>query len=276
MDTLYVTHNCGFYSCCTIRLYEIIKYYNQHNKFPGNVNSQYQFGQYKAIRDNPYEDITYYLFEFENKNITEKNINCDKIIFNTSGNEDQFSNYKLLNYTDIQPVIQKYFTVSQNVIHGIKYFEDKYKINYENICAVFYRGNDKVGEVCQPSFDEMLDKAAEIKNNNQDITFLVQTDVTEFANKFIDTFKDSIQLKEIPTISNNKTSGVQYSLKPEEKLQAIILYNSAIQIMAKCKYIICTSGNGELWTIIYRTHANGVYQYLKPLNYDREQIDFWV
>jgi hypothetical protein len=262
-----------------MRLYEIIKHYNEHKKFPGNVNSQYQFGQYKAIRDNPYEDITYYLFEFENKNITEKNINCDKIIFNTSGNEDQFSNYKLLNYTDIQPVIQKYFTVSQNVIHGIKYFEDKYKLNYENICVIRYRGNDKAGEICPPSFQEIIDKASEIKNNTPDIQFLVQTDVIDFINIFCSYFQNTIYFKELLIIPNDPKTGIhriESTFTQEQKFKDIVLFNAAIQIMAKCKYIICTSGNGELWTMIYRGHANGVYQYLKPLNYHGEQTDFWV
>jgi hypothetical protein len=279
MHILYITHSDGFYSCCTVRIRAIINYYDTYKIFPDIVDSSKQFGFYK-INEND-GDITNYFFKDDNKSITEKTIISDTLCeYNLSPakdiNEEQFTNYKLFNYSIIKPIIEKYFTVSNHIEDRIKFFEQKYTIDYDNTCAVFYRGNDKTRETYQPSFDEVIEQAIKIKNANHNIQFLIQTDVTEFAEKFKSSFCNVIQLQEIPTINNTAISSVQHSISPENRLECILLYNAAIQIIAKCKNIICTSGNGELWIMFYRGHANGVYQYLKPANYNRDNRDFWI
>jgi hypothetical protein len=253
----------------------IISYYDNHKVFPEKVDSSKQFGFYKINHSD--EDITHYFFKDENKSITEKDIMCDKLWdYNPSPTEEQFSNYKLFNYSIIKPVFDKYFSISVHVEERVKFFEQKYDINYDNICAVFYRGNDKIREVNQPTFDEVIAKALEIKNIDPNIQFLVQTDVTEFAEKFKSTFSNVIQIQEIPTMNNTTTCSIQHCINENFRLEAVLMYNAAIQIMSKCKNIICTSGNGELWVMFYRGNANGVYQYLKPLNYNIDTTDFWV
>ena len=269
---LRVTHNSGFYSCCTVRLNSIIGYYNTHKKFPDKVDSSIQFAQYKT---NINEDISH-LFFIEDLNITEKDVRSieDKKICDWV---EQFCSYKNQSRLDeLKPFIQKYFTVTECIKTFVHYFENKYNINYNNICAVFYRGNDKIIETNQPSYEEMFNKATEIYNNNKNIQFLVQTDVTEFANEFKNKFNNVIHFNEIPTISNNNLSAVQYCVLPEYRLQSILLYNAAIQIISKCKYVICTSGNGELWIMLYRGHTEGVHQYLKTKEYDVTQTNFWI
>lgn len=277
MNILYTTHNAGFYSCCSIRLYDIINFYNKNKKFPDKVDSSQQFQQYKN-NSTWNKDITFCFFEQENKEITEKNMELIPfpVRLNPHDTEDQFSNYKLLNFEYIKPIIQKYFSISVPVKERLKYFESTYSIDYENTCAVFYRGNDKVTEVNQPTYQEMINKAKELHELYPSITFLVQTDVTEFVTEFKNNFNNIIHLKEIPTISSNNRTSIQYCINQEQRIDAVLLYNAAIQIISKCKYIICTSGNGEIWSMMYRGHTNGVYQYLKPLKYDTTQTNFWV
>ena len=269
---LRVTHNSGFYSCCTVRLNCIIKYYNTNNKFPDNVDSSEQFAQYKT---NMSEDISHYFFT-ENKSITEDNVKtvttahiCDWV--------EQFCDYKNQSRLDeLKPFVERFFAITDHVKQFVDYFENKYQINYTNTCAIFYRGNDKAGEICQPSFLEMIEKAKQIQIEHPNIQFLLQTDVTEFVIEFKKHFENIIHFSEIPTISNNSNSAVQYCVPADYRLQAIILYNAAIRVISKCKYIICTSGNGELWIMLFRGHINGIYQHLKTKNYDSSQENFWI
>lgn len=63
-----VKHNAGFFSCCTFKLHEIVKYINLNKKFPECVDSSECFTLYK---NNTNEDVTFDYFENYNniKNI---------------------------------------------------------------------------------------------------------------------------------------------------------------------------------------------------------------
>ena len=86
---LKITHNAGFFSCCTVRLEKIIEYFNIHQHLPVIVDSSEQFRDYKFNN----EDITCRFFNTTNISFDyEKDINVTKSI-----DEQQFSDYRLLN-----------------------------------------------------------------------------------------------------------------------------------------------------------------------------------
>ena len=55
--TLTITHNAGFFSCCSLRLHYIINYINLNSKIPNNVDSSNQYQWYKLNNE---EDIIQY------------------------------------------------------------------------------------------------------------------------------------------------------------------------------------------------------------------------
>ncbi len=72
--------NAGFFSCCSVKLFDIIQYIKNNKKLPSHVDSSKQFELYKKT---PPDDVTYYFFEnFANISIDFKNINIRKINFN--------------------------------------------------------------------------------------------------------------------------------------------------------------------------------------------------
>lgn len=80
-----------------------------------------------------------------------------------------------MNLEKLIPFIKRYFYPSEIVKNQVNNFEKKYNLDYENLCSVFYRGNDKVTECNIGSYEEYYLKCLEIKNNNPKIRFLVQT-----------------------------------------------------------------------------------------------------
>ena len=60
---LKVTHDAGFFSCASVKLENIVNYYNKKGKIPRSVNGSSQFSLYK---DNKKRDITYDFFEHYN------------------------------------------------------------------------------------------------------------------------------------------------------------------------------------------------------------------
>ena len=60
VEMLRTKHNAGFFSCCSVRLHDIIAYFNTNKCLPKEVDSSGHFGLYKKDSD---KDITYDYFK---------------------------------------------------------------------------------------------------------------------------------------------------------------------------------------------------------------------
>ena len=92
----------------------------------------------------------------------------------------QWHEYKKLDFKKLSPIVEKYFTPSSEIKQIKSKMENKYSINYNNICVLFYRGNDKGREIILCNYDVLISKAKEILETNPNILFLIQSDETEF------------------------------------------------------------------------------------------------
>lgn len=252
----------GFFSNCNIILSHIINYFNIANELPNEIITVNMYHIYKSYSENDIYNICF--------KATDDSIKYEKCItFNSSGDENQFSDYKKLNLDDISPFMKKYFSPTETIISNINKILDKYRINtnVDNLCGVFYRGNDKVKETQQPPYEDFIVKAKEIKRQNSHIKFVVQTDETEFLNLFLTEFPDSIHFSELKTISKSLHTNVSRLLGDNEKIQHVIDFVSVIIIFARFKYLITTSGNCEMFIILYRNSTENLFQYLNKNQY---------
>ena len=255
-----ITHNAGFFSCCSVKLFEIIKFINSKKRLPDNVDSSEQFRLYKKERCN--KDITFdYFGHYEN--VPDVNI-IHPINYN---HDHQFKNYANLDYKCITPLIKKYFSPSAEINKIIYNIEKKYNIMCTNTLAVYYRGTDKITETQVASFNDFYNKIIEIVNINKDINILLQTDDA----KFIDYINDK-NLKNVVIIDENKTSYTNRGIHKEQSYstnyQDMFYFLSTIIILSRCKYIICSSGNCSMWIMLYRENNKNVIQYLNGTWYN--------
>lgn len=277
-NTLTITHNAGFFSCCQIRLEKILEFYNEHGVLPERIDSSKQFGYYKTAAMKERDTTSdYFLMKpvsqfLELERSTPENISfIKKELKDAAQNvEAQFSNYKHINFQSILPVFQHYFSPSPQIIEVLNHLERKYRLIYSNLCTVYYRGTDKQLETNLASFEEFILKALQIKTHIPDIKFLLETDSREFRNLFLSKFPDSIYFLEV---ENNNPF-----------IHSIYLLASVIA-MSKTKIVVCSSGNVSLWTALYRGSADNIIQYLNPkefiygqknLNYDPNLTQFWI
>ena len=248
-----VNHNSGFFSCCSIKLYKIIEYINTNKKLPLIVDSSQQFALYK----NEHRDTTYDYFE--NYDIID-NINTDiNIKYHW---EDQFENYAQVDYKGIVPIIRKYFAPSKQIQDIIHVLEKKYCLDYDNICVLFYRGNDKITETKLPNYDDYIIHIQSILQTNPHIKFLIQSDETEFIEKMIMLFpENSFYFKDEIRHMKKCNSTVDFVFRESNYIFSKN-YLAITIIMSKCKYIICGSGNCSIWIMLFRENCNNVYQFL--------------
>jgi len=259
-DELYVVHNAGFFSCTSISLFNIISYFNKYKSLPRIVHRDSQFSYYKT--NNSENLVPLYFKENEEISIDYS----QKIDFIKSEDSPQFSDYRNIYFSDIEKFVKKYFQPSDFVNKIINHFESLYNLDYENLCSVYYRGNDKITETPLGSYDEYFQKSLQIQKENPNIKFLVQTDETEFLNEFKTKFSNVISFEEMPHMTNRK-SAMQYQL-PREQLPVFGAYFLAATIcVSRCKYLLTHSGNCGIWAVLYRGDVKNVHQYL---------IDKWL
>jgi len=260
--SLVIKHNHGFFSCCSVRLDRIINYINTNKKLPNHVDTSGSFSWYKI---NKTGDITYDYFKLPD--------NLNDIIFNENILIDykqsyQYINYSKLDYKNICTIVKKFFTPSEDINNIIKNIEIKYNLNYNNICVLFYRGNDKNSETKICGYDDYIKYANLIFHKNPEINFLIQSDETQFIELMTRTFpNNSFYFKDEIRNMNKCNSTVDKIMKDKNYIFSKYYLGITI-IMSKCRYIICGSGNCSIWIMLYRENNINVYQ-----NKDGEWIE---
>ena len=264
-DSLRIFHNAGFFSCCSVRISEIVEFFNTYKKLPKIVDSCNQFHVYKVEE----KDLTPEFFKTLDTSFAhERNINCTR--------EDQWRNYKTLDFEGIAPVVNKYFSLSDRALEMVKSFETKYQFDYDNIISVFYRGLDKNTETGIAPFAEFVEKADELYKSNNRMRFFVQTDTEEFRDAFTSTFKNSFYLQEAP-VSNAAAWGVMHNLVPADQREHLALTILASTYMiSKTHSIITHTGNCGLWSMYYRGNANNVHQYFQHKDAPYVHKNHWL
>jgi len=256
MSELIITHNSGFFSCCSVKLYNIINFFNTHKRLPESINSSFQFASYKINPHDPNEDLNPILFkEIQNYNIEfVKEINYH--------HNDQFTVYNELDFKNITPFIHKYFSLSDTIKAYNKKLEEKYNIEYDNTVSVFYRGNDKLSETGIATYAEFFTKCQQIYNKNKHIKFLIQTDEMEFRDEFQQNFKNSFFFEEMPCIYSNRSIALQHVISPDQRHKFAQRVLSVTSIVSQCKHLVTHTGNCSIWATLLRGNAINVHQYL--------------
>jgi len=251
--TLVITHNSGFFSCCSVRLDTIVKYFNQTRTLPLIVDSSAQFEWYKPQRSHKASIVDTYFTTDPSGIAFRGQIDYE--------HWHQLTDYKKLNYKALQPFITKYFSPSKEIQDIVITLETKYSLEYSNLCVLFYRGNDKITETELSSYDEYLAKALQLQEQNPSIQFLLQSDETEFLDLFSEKFPNSFYFKDEIRHMNKATTSVD-KVFPQDNYQFSKYFLAITVCMAKCKYVVCGSGNCSIWIALYRGGTEGIYQHL--------------
>jgi hypothetical protein len=239
----------GFFSYCSIALIQILNYFNNNNKLPENIDMSELFTFFKLDET---QDISNIFFQKNNDLIKINKTNNINII-------DQYDDYHNINFLFYTIIINNYFLLSDEINNIIINIEKKYNINYDNTCCVFYRGNDKITETMLPNYDDVILKIKSVLNFDNNSTYLLQSDETEFFDFFKSILSQYIIFNdEIKHIHRRKTS-INHITDYPTRLFLIKNFVAIVKIMSKCKYIFCNAGNISFWITIFRGNHNNLY-----------------
>lgn len=270
---LLVTHNAGFFSCCSVRLERIIAYFNDTGTLPISIDSSRQFKWYKPdiANSDSFDMSTLYFRRADAQHVTET---CRKILsyrgyfFNNSDPtlpDVQFGVYReALDFHVLKPLMELYFQPSEYVMHIQQQLERFYDLQDLSTrwCAVFYRGNDKSKEMVLPSYKEFITKMQEVQQKDPDMSFLVQSDETEFLETVLQHFPEKCRVfhKHTRHMRRDCTVSVDH-VNMEKNFYYSLRFLSIILILSRCRSIICTSGNCAMWLCLYRGSSDGVHHH---------------
>ena len=246
---LKVRHHSGFFSCSSVKLHYIIEYFNTNKVLPEIIDSSEMFYLYKPlslIR----EDVSYHFFNIPNSNAIEYS---NDILYNWNY---QFNEYKYLDIKSIIPFIKNYFSPTDEILEIKQYLLKKYNLDYNEICAVYYRGSDKYKETELDNYESYINQMKKISVK----IYLIQSDDQKFIDIVIKNFTNIIIIEENPTTYLN--IGIHDQYTTNENYIMIKYLFATLLIMSKCKYFICSTSNCSLWTILYRENTYNVFQNL--------------
>ena len=243
----------GFLSFCSVRPHENFRYFNKYKRLPDTVDSTNQFVWYKKSEDLN-KDISFIYFE-NYKNMPTPQM-TNKVGYR---HHYQYSIYKHLRYDLIIPLVKKYFTPSKNIKNIVENITNKYNLSFDEICVLFYRGNDKIRESQLCSYDEYVQHADFVLKRNPNINFLIQSDETEFIEFMTKKYPErSFFFKDEIRHINKRNTTVDIVMR--DKNPQFSQYFLAITIiMSKCKYVICGTGNCSIWIMFFRGNGNNTF-----------------
>ena len=254
MNVLKTQSGYGFFSCCERRLHDIIQYVNKNKKIPDRVDSTEQFEWYK---DHMEQDASHVFFQSED--IVELSSKVSKRYVHYPDNFQNVEPEKLP-LTNLKPYIEKYFTVSEEIVSIETDIMDQYNVSCENTCVLLYRGNDKACEQGEYDISDYIRKAEEIITKDNNIKLLIQSDQTEFIEKMLETFPDRcVVFTDHIRHMTNRIDSVDWVYG--DRVAFTKNYLAITSIMSKCKHIVCQPGNCSLWVILYRGHIDNVFQF---------------
>ena len=241
-------HSSGFFSCCSLRLFQIVEFVNGRHCIPDSIiDASDAFLLYK-----PSQVIDY--FQDSSEAVTW----LKPIRFNPNY---QFGNYKFIDYKTLCPLVQRYFSPSPDILRRVQILEQKYGLDHELLCTLFYRGNDKTTETTLCSYGHMIMKGRSILQQNPGIRFLIQSDETEFVERMACEFPNSIVFQDECRHIPSSLTSVDLVMK-EGNSEFSKWFLAITLVMAKSKFIVCTTGNCSLWIMLYRGHTKNTFQFL--------------
>lgn len=259
--------NSGFYSNVH-QTFSAILTLLSHGITPEKISFEHGFKTYKL---NTTQDI--YPF-FYNPNFNQ-DLPVWKNLYRVSANETSNNVIQTFPFFEYTQIINRYFSPSDKIVNIIGYLKNKYCINFEKTISIFYRGTDKFTEISIASPKEYAQVAKNILDKNPDFRVLIQTDQKQALEYFLNEFGNkAFYFEEIPTTSKTGEDTIQmqdvsnrwmnYFNDESLIIDPIALsqnLDAAIRIISQTKYPILHTGNGALFSILYRGNCSNVFQF---------------
>jgi hypothetical protein len=177
----------------------------------------------------------------------------------------QHRRYRFLNVKAVAPILAAYFRPSHDVVSIMCRLMDTYEIALDKTVVVHYRGTDKGREVHQRDFPRWLSAIDNtLKRVPSTHRLLIQTDQLQVQEQLLARYKDrAFFFAELP--ATDSSEGFHFQVDPSNRREYGQTFLAATYLMSQSATVITHTGNGALWTALYRGHVDGFTQVYAPV-----------
>ena len=171
----------------------------------------------------------------------------------------------------MRQIAKDWFEPTDEIIRIKNQFKKQYNFDPEKGVCAYYRGADKVKEMCLPSYASYVAPLRNIKRKHPDITdILIQSDELSFQSliKRKAPFKNNVVIEQLNENLDqvDHGTGCHFIGTPEFRETHVKQFYAALLLMAECKHIIMLMTNADRWICALNDSKRNIIQVAVNLN----------
>lgn len=272
-DVLFCGHNFGFFSACCVSLWNVADLQRACGKFPGRIDFSQAFRAFRNPEQLQSKTDLYPLF-FKPGNASRASAG------RRLPHVAHHGLYRFLNYTRLNPVVERYFQPSDRACELRAELVRRYRIDPATTLAVVYLGTDKDTEIKVASPEAFLALTRELLIRHPGYRVWIQTDEIEVRKMFCRAFGERcFYLHEMPISTDGAVvHGQDDEASRMDRSEFGILLIAVNSLLAQVDVVVNHTGNFALWLCLFRGHARDVWQFDdegRPANFARPAC-YWA
>jgi len=255
-SVLYCGHNAGFFSNCSVALWNLAEIQRKQLPLPQRIDFSRAFSSYRNKAQEEQHTDLYPIFFAPDTRIT---LPRDRALPDIK----HHGLYRFLDYKTYTPWVKRYFSLSAQAQGLEATLIQKYQIDFARTIAVVYRGTDKGIEVQLASPDAYLVQARRLLRQHPGYRVLIQTDELAVRSKFTEALGEAcFFIAEMPVSSSG---AVVHDLDDDallmDRSEFGCMLTAVTHLLSQCALVVNHTGNMALWICLFRGHAQGLWQF---------------
>jgi len=252
--TLCCGHNAGFFSNCTVTLWNLAEVLQAGQPWPQRIDFSRAFSAYRSPLGEG-ADLYPVFFEPPRTAMPDGRRRLPRV--------KHHGLYRFVPYGSLAPIMEHYFRPSVAVRSLEQHLIERHGIDLARTIAVVYRGTDKVAEVRLAEPEAYLAQTRTLLARHPAHRVLIQTDERAVRDLFCETFGDRcFFLPEMPVSGG----GIAVHDLADEALQMHrtdfgALLVAVTHLLSRAAIVVNHTGNMALWICLWRGHCRGVEQF---------------
>ncbi len=254
--TLFCGHQSGFFSTCTVSLWNIAEVAKKTGEMPRRIDFSRAFRWFRNAEQTRDQSDMYPLF------FSPRAIDAHRGLTRLP-RVRYHGLYCWIDYRRFEMVIRRWFQPSEKARAYQAQWIARYGIDPATTIAVVYRGTDKNTELTLASPRSYVVQARKILERHPDFRILIQTDESAVRDLFVEEFGSRCFFIEDMPVSRH---GVVVHELDDASLQRDrgefgIMLVAVTELLSRAAFVVNHTGNLALWICLWRGHARGVVQF---------------